>query len=740
MNIINVPDDFLSSEKNLKQTIESIKIADSEIPEYLYYASEEGIDKYADYLAQTYLEPMEEVYRSGKSGVKTDGSNKDSFESINKQYKIEESLKLHIKQQIDSFMVYGYKNNVIRPKANASNLLLVELANNLNMDKNQYILQSDIYDIDIENINSKLIKYFFTSIEDELRDEYRRLKSQVKSKQKILNRMLDNLRFKHEQKIKKLKKDIDSFEKKVKREQGELIHIKNVVAGIEYKRITKDILWDKLSLTKNIPKIKYWFQSETLPSQELYGKLMQETINKLDEMDDKEKEHLIKKLETNLKKSKKKLGDLKKSTDKQIEQLDKNLKRDLEAEEASYKKKYKGYFDKDLDAKETEMRNKVKENNIDKQEFEKKYKDFLKDQYLVLDPKNLPETRVVKAGSKTAKKQVEFINSDDEKHLKKKKRDLIDNCLSFLKAYNLIQKKEKQKDNNDQEHNQEDNNQKKENTGDNNYLKLNLKHWFEHQEHEINDVEILNVILPLLVSFIKFDNSHRVDNFLFHIDQLIDYTFQNPEKFSKTDPIEELLIKASAENKALDIYVNLVNGEDCHKNVTFEEIRVDDDNEKYIFFKEKDIDIYITDITKVNFSKDKTSTPPDSKSSFVSDLSVRSNFSVAESFKQHKNNFNIPDRKSYKAILEVDIRLLEFFDIKPLKNQTMYKTDAEIKQFCIDNNIDRVKNKIYVSAEDTTEQIIHVANRSIPHVKILKPDFIQKKFNDTIKSLCKELS
>jgi len=109
-------------------------------------------------------------------------------------------------------------------------------------------------------------------------------------------------------------------------------------------------------------------------------------------------------------------------------------------------------------------------------------------------------------------------------------------------------------------------------------------------------------------------------------------------------------------------------------------------------------------------------------------------------FITHQEQYNIPDRKPHAVILEVDINLSNFFDTGALKGQKVYKTKSEIKAFCTENKIPYEENnqKIYVSAYDKTDDVIHVAKRCLPGVQILKPDATKEKFQDMLKLICQK--
>ncbi len=119
-------------------------------------------------------------------------------------------------------------------------------------------------------------------------------------------------------------------------------------------------------------------------------------------------------------------------------------------------------------------------------------------------------------------------------------------------------------------------------------------------------------------------------------------------------------------------------------------------------------------------------------------------------FITHQQKYCLPDKGEHNTVLEVDIHLTDFFEIKPLKNQTIYRTPKEIEDFLMKNALDFVqikggdtikrdtKNKVYVAAKDTKKKIIHVLKRCIPNVKILEPSFIKEEYRAILKSVCDE--
>ena len=284
---------------------------------------------------------------------------------------------------------------------------------------------------------------------------------------------------------------------------------------------------------------------------------------------------------------------------------------------------------------------------------------------------------------------------------KKKKKDLIFRSLQYLEAYNILHK---------------------EPILDEKYIKytINLEGF---QKHPIQNTEVVNRLLKLLSAYLKFNSTSSVEDFWGHIDWLIEYWMQDPRLYSTVAQHELAILDAYDEKLAIKIRTK----ETVYRVEEFF-LSFDNNMNKTVEFtaKDKTIILMLSDIVNVEIIE----------KNIKSDQS----WTQQQQFKSHLSKYKIPDMGEFKTILMVDISHAEFFDMRPLKNQIIYKTAVEIKSFLERNGIEKVSpNKIYIEAFDTQDKIIYTVKRCIPHVKILEPTVIKERFNKIIKSMCDEI-
>ncbi len=289
----------------------------------------------------------------------------------------------------------------------------------------------------------------------------------------------------------------------------------------------------------------------------------------------------------------------------------------------------------------------------------------------------------------------------DPETKKRGKKDLIFRVLQYLESYNLVIQ---------------------ENIVDSNYLNytINLDH---SQDHPLQGKFVIENILPLLSAYIKFNNDNNVRNFLVHIDSLIEYSWQDPKLFSPEYEKEQLILEAYNKKSLL-----IRTEEKSFSNISKFELFFDLDMNKVISVEDNDevVNLKLTDIISIEILEEKHETT-DKK-----DFNAQ-----GQKFMSHHSKYKIADRGESKVVLVADISHSDFFDAKPLKNQIIYKTKAEIKQFTEENSIEYPsENKIFIEAVDTQDKVIYVVKRSIPHVKILEPTILKEKFDAIIKSMC----
>ena len=303
-----------------------------------------------------------------------------------------------------------------------------------------------------------------------------------------------------------------------------------------------------------------------------------------------------------------------------------------------------------------------------------------------------------------------------QKDKKQKKRDQIFKAIKYLSAYNILQL------------------QKVKNEKHNNYV-LNLENWCDTQRYSLYNTDIFEDIIILLIPFLKYTAPNKVDDFLSHIDNIIDFLYTPPFDYETYSNIENHIIEQHILNESItfetfdkDMVEKL--GDSAFKEVEIVNISIDENRNKTLRFK-KDNLIYEIDINKIfriqADENEQNSVHLKSKNSYVV---------YNDTYKDHIKNKNYPKQKEqHKILLEADTNMLRFFETKPLRNQKIYKTrNDKINLMELENlKIDTNNSKIYITAIDEEERIFNVVQKGMPHIKIMSPKDLNHKFKDYLK-------
>ncbi len=250
--------------------------------------------------------------------------------------------------------------------------------------------------------------------------------------------------------------------------------------------------------------------------------------------------------------------------------------------------------------------------------------------------------------------------------------------------------------------------------------------------------------MPLLISFLKYNALNKVNHFLSKIDNIVEFLYTPSKNYEKYSAIENYIIKTHNYNLLLTFetfdneIIKILDNNSMFEDVKILNIKVDENNNKYLKFKTTDeedfIDskIYEIPIEKIyriyiDDKNEDNSVWLESKKSYV----IYNNI-----YKDKIKNSNYPKEANlYKTILEADANMLKFFNIKPLKNQKIYKTKNDkielIKLENLDININN--SNIYLTANDTKENILNVVQKNIPYIKILQPTVLFDNLNEILK-------
>ena len=636
----------------------------------------------------------------------------------------------------------------------ATNLLLLKILEDLNRED---ITSADIHDLDTTEINGDLNEYYFKNKELEYESKMKVLNDNLEHEKKSIRKEITKIKKEYKKSSEKIDKEISSFKNKIKRAREDML---KKLEGLEGE--------ERIALEAK-----------------LKSEIGQDEI-KLKAMDE---------LKT------KKLAEPAPIKDKKIEDLEEAIKNTtiksmVEEKNTKFQAEYKSKNGKEYDGEKRYLDAKDLQKKLDELKASKKQLETFKEQKLKYTcPKGKEIFDMAKfILNNPLESDILCIDEKTVKNLKKKKTDLIFDSLKYLQSYNVIAREDIE-------------------TETYNLYKLNLKACFAPQKHKIDNRDIYGEILPLLISFLKYDDSYKVDAFLDHIDVLIDYLFAEPKKFSQNYRKENALFTAIADSenqKKIIIHINEDDEDTLFTNVEKDYyIEFDDFSNKIlnwtaehtytrklssiyrisaggkpVHHKENLLKNAIQNNEKLTIQIDEYDEytifknvqaqllNPDDKDLITISWDAHyhakklediynilietedekaletdsgSPANIQQGFMSHQQKYNIPDGDKHKVILELDVNLSEFFDIKPLTNQIMYKTESEKEQFrkeyseldiCKEENIKNMKNKFYVTANDTTDEILHVVKRCIPGAKILEPSEINDKFKAMIKSIC----
>ena len=608
----------------------------------------------------------------------------EEFKSFDEQYHVYSVLYNWLEDLILKEKLQQIKNQTIKTKLSTTNLLSVLILQTISsMNK---IGQSSeiIYELDISDINDELYRYCYSMQELEYRQKQKKyeldfLKRKAKLLQKeSLVREQQKLKFlKHKNKIEKLEESLKDIKSSIKKQENR-----------EKEALLTDTDMDELaSHSENADCIEDTYNGEYADDDFI------SSPPPMEEVDIEKLKEQLKSIENELetlnpldieiykKQQQEKLNKIHVTNEKTLQTLRQNLINKCQPIEAL-----------------------IKKNEEQEADFFAQF--YTKDVDLIAKW----HTNLYMPSRKTTSEGTKKTSSDrnccvlDRNAENRRKKDLIFRALQYLEAYNIVYKSDLLNDKHVR-------------------YTINLEHF---KNHPIDNSEVLNRILELLSAYLKFNSTSTVEGFMGHIDWLVNYWMQDPRLFSQVAQTERLILDAFNDKLAISIKSK----KKSYGAISDFHLSFDTDMNKVVVFTDK------TDIITLKLSDDISVEIVEKKVKSTSTVGT----SKGQQFKLHQAKYKIPDKGESRVILMADISHSDFFDIKPLKNQIIYKTELEIKNFLEKNGIEASPpNKIYIEAVDTQDNIIYTVKRSIPHVKILEPTVIKEKFNDIIKSMCDEI-
>lgn len=520
---LKLNDSFLTSEHAFLYAVSQITIDTiySEIEYDKLFLNINKLDKEIQNLISSIIKEMKreyEIYKKECKNLLNENIYTKGFDTCTKDFDIEEILYERVEDILLTQKTQVIKDQKIRTKMSVTNLLLLKILETVRAEGYKLQLSSKkIYALNTFKINDDLYEYCFKSQEYEYRIEqntiekkYLEIKEKEKRREKNLIKKLAST-FKH------ITDEID----------GLLLDIRRIDKTI-YQELNPPIIDNPdIDLNKDLDidaleKIDYEDDQEPndmedLPSDTSTPFIVIEKID-IKVLEDKKKEHEeeIKELELSLK--------LKKQETKiKVQKLSLDRTKNIKKARQELLKKCVTY------------ENKIKINKQKKDRFftrsftdEITETDFTSQwsEKLVIPPRR-STAKIKKAIKKSCilpPKIIDKEKTDEEIEAaeRKKQTDLIFRSLQYLESCGVLNKESIA------------------NTKFNNY-QLNLN---RSQEHPISAAFNLENILPLLISYLKFNHDHTLDKFLAHIDGLIDLTLKDPKSFSDTSILEYIVLEA----------------------------------------------------------------------------------------------------------------------------------------------------------------------------------------------------
>ena len=345
------------------------------------------------------------------------------------------------------------------------------------------------------------------------------------------------------------------------------------------------------------------------------------------------------------------------------------------------------------------------------------------------DPKKIKTLSQTIESLKPKKIKPKDVIFSDNAPSSRSKESSISKAIRFLVAYNVIKY-----------------------VSPNAYI-LNMKHWFNFQRYSLNNKELLEHILPLLASFLKFNAPYKVDDFLKHIDKIVGYTLKAPQNHALFANIENYIIRLLKEGEDPTISFKIIHDK-TNSKLDNKTIFTDVDELQIIFnelgtkllkFRDtKDYEVAIEDIELLKVpSKTINSIHSKQEKSFViyNDMYEHDDPKyTARKNKAEENGDTHYSKNEYEVIFSADSNMNDFFNMDVLRNTKLFQQEDEKEKFISeelnqilnsDKTIDDYKNKVLIKGSGNIDDILSYAQMN-GHVKILHPPFLINKLKEIL--------
>ncbi|RXJ98797.1 hypothetical protein CRU98_08510 [Arcobacter sp. CECT 8986] len=282
----------------------------------------------------------------------------------------------------------------------------------------------------------------------------------------------------------------------------------------------------------------------------------------------------------------------------------------------------------------------------------------------------------------------------------------------------------------------------------NTLYKIDFDKWFnEYRKYYIHNKSLLKELSPLLVAYLKSNKGISTDDFFEIIEKVI-FEFLKPIEFSSINySIEYEILKAINKGEKITIITDGRGDTFTNKTISPIKITINKDNSRTIEYydynktKEK---INISKIREINLSNIhaindegipareyliKYTTPKQLNILKEIEFKLVQNYYLKTEILEKLETKIIEDKE--QIILECNTNLLEYFLYKPLQNQSIFKTEDELKYFEEVYKYKAKDNKFYVVGNDTITNASSSVLKCLGEVKVLTPislnDFVNEK-------------
>jgi hypothetical protein len=281
------------------------------------------------------------------------------------------------------------------------------------------------------------------------------------------------------------------------------------------------------------------------------------------------------------------------------------------------------------------------------------------------------------------------------------------------------------------------------------YYKVDLDTWFnnDYRKYYIHNKTLLKTITPLLVAYLKSNKGLSTDDYFEIIEKIIEEFLKPIENFQSNYNLEYEIFEAISKDKDITIIIEGFGEYLVNETISPIRIKINSDNSRTLeYYRKMKNNINTSKVESITLSNiyainDKGVSARDfyllklpkeeqEKITKVYSHNLYKIYDVIKGEEIQKLALESVENEE-KIILECNSVLLEYFLYKPLKKQSIFKTENELKYFKEVYNITPKDNKFYVVATDTITNASSSVLKCLGEVKVITPtslnDFILNK-------------